>query len=146
MIDAGRRDGLLGGPLRAEVRDRGPRTGSESAHQHNAADAALAGRLDEVPGPGGHHALERRGRAVHDRDEMDDRPHAAGGRAQRRGVGDVTADELAVHPVEHLGSARRAHHRAHVDTVAYELPHDVTPDEAARAGDEDHRSSTKFCQ
>ena len=71
-----------------------------------AADAALAGGLDEVAGAGRHHALERRRRALDDRDEVDDRAHAPRGGAERRRVGDVAANELAV------DAARVPRHRA----------------------------------
>ena len=77
------RDRLLGGPLRAEVRDGRPGPGSERAHQHDPPHVALARRLDEVPGARRHDALERRGRALDDRDEVDDRAHAACSRAER---------------------------------------------------------------
>ena len=84
VVDARRRDRLLGRPLGTEVRDGRARPGPEGAHQHDAADVALARRLDEVPGPGRHHALECRGRPLDDRDEVDDRAHAAGRGAERR--------------------------------------------------------------
>ena len=85
-------------------------------------------------------------RALEDRDEVHDRAHTPGGRAERCRVGDVAADELAVDALECLRTARGAHHRPHPDAGRGQLTHDVVTDEAACTGDEDHRSSVKFCQ
>ena len=77
---------------------------------------------------------------------MHDRAHASGGGAERCRVGDVAADELAVDALEGLRTARGPHHRPHTHAGLGKLAHDVVTDEAACAGDEDHRSSVKFCQ
>ena len=146
VVDTRRRDRLLRRPLRPEVRDgrAGPRP--ERAHQHDAADAALARRLDEVPSAGCHHALERRRRACDDRDEVDDRADAARRCEQRGRIVDVATDQLAVDAFERGGPARRPHERAHTHAADGQVADDVAPDEAARAGDEDHPPSVKFCQ
>ncbi len=146
MLDTRRRDRLFRRPLRPEVRDgrAGPR--AERAHQHDAADAALARRLDEVSRAGRHHALERRRGAGDDRDEVHDRADAAGRGEQRGRVGHVTPDQLAVDTLERGGAPRRPHERAHTHPVDGQVADDVAPDEAARAGDEDHPPSVKFCQ
>ena len=113
VIDAARRDRLLGRPLGAEVGDGRARPRPQGAHQDDAPDTALARGLDEVPGPRGHDALERRGRSLDDRHEVDDRAHPAGGRPERRRIGHVAAHEVAVDAFERLGAACRPHHRAY---------------------------------
>ena len=62
------------------------------------------------------------------------------------GIGHVAANELAAHALERRRAARVAHHRPDEGAVAGEIARDVTSDEAARAGDEDHSASEKFCQ
>ena len=146
VLDARGRDRLLGRPLGAEVGNgrAGPR--AEGAHQDDAPYRGLASRLDQIPGAGRHHALERGGRPLDDRHEVDDRAHAARGRAQRRGIRHVAPDELAVDPLERGRPARGPHHRPHACPARRQLADDVAADEPARARDQDHRSSAKFCQ
>ena len=146
MVDAARRHRLLGRPLRPEVGHRRAGAGPQGAHQHDAPDAALARGLDEVAGAGGHHALEGRRRALDDRDEVHDGAHSALRDPQRRRVRDVAPHELAVDAVEYRGAAGGANHGPHVRAASREVTHDVTADEPARSGDEDHPPSAKFCQ
>ena len=71
-------------------------------------------------------------------------PRAAA--SSEAGSFDVATDQLAVDAFERGGPARRPHERAHTHAADGQVADDVAPDEAARAGDEDHPPSVKFCQ
>ena len=77
---------------------------------------------------------------------MDDRPHASCGREERGWIRDVAADELALDAVERSRAVGRSHHRADAHAALRQVARHVPPDEPARARDEDHPSSVKFCQ
>ena len=90
-------DGLLHLPLRAVVRDEvlRPLVDPERAHVHEAPDARLPRREEEVAGSLAHDPLELLGLPLTDRDEVDDALHALDGRGEARGLGHVALDQLA---------------------------------------------------
>ena len=69
-------------------------------------------------------------------------PAVAG--AQRRGIGDVALDELRAPRGRARAVARVAHEHAHRQLARAQRMHDVRPDEARAAGDEDHSPASKF--
>ena len=80
---------------------------------------------------------------------MDDDVAALDRGAERLGLRDVALDDLAAPRLEALAAlAPVAHEGAHRPVVGAERVHDVSADEAVRAGDEDHvvDSPAKFCQ
>jgi hypothetical protein len=96
-----------------------------------------------------HDALELLLPALADRHEVHDGVAAADRAAQARGIGHVAVDELAAPGLELFASASVADEAPHRLVPRSQRVHDLRPDEARCAGDEDHRrapSSRKFCQ
>ena len=91
-----------------------------------------------------HDALELLRAALTDRDQVHDGVGARCRGAQAVRVGHVALGELGAPGLERLAAAAVAHERAHVVPRRAESVHDLRPDEAGGAGDEDHCS--KFFQ
>ena len=76
---------------------------------------------------------------------MDDRVHVCAGSPERGGVGDVALDELGTPCREPGGAPAVSHERPHGDVAHAQRVHDVRPDEARAARDENgHSADSKF--
>src|SRR5207248_197576 len=151
VLEARGLDRLLHVPLGVVVGDEVPRllADAERAHQHEAADARLPRRGDEVARSLLHEAPELASPARADRDEVD---HAVAARhrgSERGRVGHVSFGQLAAPARERRAFAPVANQAAHRPVLGAERVHDPGADEAGPSGDEDgHDSSSraKFCQ
>ena len=105
---------------------------------HEAPDARLIRREEEVAGSLAHDPLELLGFPLTDRDEVHDALHALDGRGEARGLGHVALDQLAAaRAAASPPCAGRG--RGNGPLVgASQGNHDVTADEPGGAGDEDH--------
>ena len=146
MLQSGRAHGLLHRQLRREVRHRGGGLGAraERAHQQEALQARELRRRDEVLGPFRHDPMEILTAALDDRDEVDDVRAAVDRGLQALRVGDVALDHLGAPARRARRAFRPAREHPHVALLGTQRVHDLRPDEARAAGDEDFH--VKFCQ
>jgi len=142
VLDPRAADGLLHFPLGSVIGHQVLRflAGAERAHEHEAPDACLLRRVDEVAGSPIHHPAKVLIGSLADRHEVDDHLSAFYSAAQAGRVTHIARHQLGAPGGEGGGGAvaRPANEAAHRQLPFAQRVHDPRADEAGAAGDQDH--------